>query len=283
MSKFFSLACLLAFLSLANNLQAQTVTVRMILDKMYAAFSGAKHYAYQMYSKERFGDTYFERDMYFKIQESPKKIYGKDEKDGVELLYVKGWNDDKVFINPNGFPWTNLSFSVYNGRVRENNHHLLTVAGFAFTHKLLKRTEEKIIKGGRKIEEFFTYTGDVKFDGHDCYKLNMEHKDFRYVEYKVPADIDLEKLCLDLEIPEFLTKEKNKLDYGKVRAGTVLQIPTSYAKQVVFYIDKKTFLPRVQLLYDDKGLYEKYEYRNIKVNFTPAPNEWTPECEAYGF
>ncbi len=273
----------MAALCLQTRVQAQSVSVRMILDKMYAAFGSAKHYAYQMYSKERFGDKYFERDMYFKIHDSPRKIYGKDEKDGVELLYVKGWNDDKVFINPNGFPWTNVSFSIYNSRVREDNHHLLTTAGFAFTGKLLKETEAKIVKGGRKIEEFFTYTGDVKFEGHDCYKLNMEHKDFKFIDYKVPADIELEKLCLDLGIPEYLTKERNNLPYGKVRAGTVLQIPSSYAKQVVFYVDKKLFLPRVQLLYDDKGLYEKYEYRNIKVNFTPAPNEWTPECEAYGF
>jgi outer membrane lipoprotein-sorting protein len=287
MFKSSFLSCFAAsFLSLFFVATSQTnaqVNVRQLLDKMYASMSNAKNYSYEMYSKERFGTKYFERDMLFRINETPKKVYAKDLKDGVEILYAKGWNSDKAYINPNGFPWTNVSFSVYNGRVRADNHHLVTTAGFAFTKRLLQRTEATILKKGKKIEEFFSITGETEFDGRTCYKFNMEYKDFAVVDYTVPKDIDLEALALDLDVPEYWVKERNKLEYGIVKAGKVLKVPTSYAKKVIFYIDKKTFLPIAQLLYDDQGLYEKYEYRKMTINFTPAKGEWTDDCSSYGF
>jgi outer membrane lipoprotein-sorting protein len=279
---YFAFAAVSLFSFNASQVQAQ-ITVRAALDKMYASMSNAKNYSYEMYSKERFGAKYMERDMLFKINETPKKVYAKDLKEGVEILHVKGWNSDKAYINPNGFPWINVSFSIYSSRVRADNHHLLTTAGFAFTKRLLQRTEAKILKNGRKIEDHFTITGETQFDGKTCYKLNMEYADYAVIDYKVSQNIDLEALCLDLDVPEYWVKERNKLDYGTIKAGTTIKIPTTYAKKVVFYIDKSTFLPVAQLLYDDQGLYEKYEYRKLTVNFAPAKGEWTDDCSVYGF
>jgi hypothetical protein len=279
---FFAFTCISLLSFKASQVQAQ-ITVRAALDKMYASMSNAKNYSYEMYSKERFGTKYFERDMFFKINETPKKVYAKDLKEGVEILYVKGWNDDKAYINPNGFPWTNVSFSIYSSRVRADNHHLLSTAGFAFTKRLLQRTETKILSSGRKIEDHFSITGEIQFDGKACYKLNMEYADYAVVDYKVTKNIDLETLCLELEVPEYWVKERNKLDYGTIKAGTTIKVPTTYAKKVVFYIEKSSCLPVVQLLYDDQGLYEKYEYRKLNVNFAPAKGEWTDDCSVYGF
>ncbi len=274
---------ILLFLVAQFSLSAQTMTARLILDDMYAAFSKLKRYSYEMSSKERFGSKYLEKEMLFKINESPKKVYAKDKIEGVEIMYVQGWNNNKVYINPNGFPWTNLSFEVSSSRVREESHHLLTTAGFAFTEKLLRRTEQEIKTNNRKLEEFFTYMGDTEFDGRPCYKLFMEYKDYRWKNHTVAKDQDLAALCMELGVPEFAVKERNNLDYGKVRAGKTIQVPSAYAKKVVFFISKQSKLPLVQLLYDDKDLYEKYEYRNMQINPSFPADEFTENCSSYGF
>jgi outer membrane lipoprotein-sorting protein len=83
---------------------------------------------------------------------------------------------------------------------------------------------------------------------------------------------------------DFLIKEKNNLSYNRtIKKGTKLQVPTAYAKKVVVYIDTKTFLPVCQMLFDDKGLLEKYEYKKISTYPKFSSSEFTTECSHYGF
>ncbi len=282
MTKLMFWGIFLTAIITSHHLAAQ-IPVRTLLDNMHNAIASVKKVSFEMYSKERFGGKYIEKDMLFKIHETPKKVYMKDLKDGIELLYVNGWNDNEVYINPNGFPWTNVSFAITNSRVRDESHHLVTSAGFGFTSKLLKRTEEEVKKRGEAPEKYFSIQGETDFDGRKCYKLYMEYKDFKYQSYTVTKDEDLHALCERLCVPEFAVKEYNKIGFGKVKAGKVLQIPSAYAQKVVFFIDKQTFLPVVQMLYDDKGLYEKYEYRKLQVNPSFPAEEWTTKCTSYGF
>lgn len=276
-------ALLLLFAAAMPTLSAQKITPRQLLDKMYTAITNAKTMSFELYSEERFDGKMEKKTIDFRLCESPKKIYLKNQADGIELLYAQGTNNNKVLINPNGFPWINLSLSLYNDKVRDKNHHLLTTAGYAFTQKLVKKIEEEIKKQKKELDEIFAYKGDIEFEGRSCYKLEMETKDYKWSAYTVPADEDLEKLTLRLNIPEYAVKERNKLSYGTVKAGKVIQIPNAYAQKCVFYIDKQNHLPIVQLLYDDKGLYEKFEYRKMQINPKFAANEWTTECSSYGF
>jgi outer membrane lipoprotein-sorting protein len=68
-----------------------------------------------------------------------------------------------------------------------------------------------------------------------------------------------------------------------VKAGQVIKVPSYYAKETVMYINTKTYLLYKILVYDLKGLYESYEFRNLKLNVNFKPNEFTKDFPEYGF
>jgi outer membrane lipoprotein-sorting protein len=257
---------------------------RTLLNKMYAAIDGAKQYSYEMHSKERFGKKYLEKKMHFRINENPKKIYMKDLESGVELLYAQGWNENKAYINPNGFPWTNVSFSIYNSRVRQDNHHIVTRAGFAFTGQLFRLIEAEIKKQGGDFNKIFSYKGETDWNGRKCYRLYIENKDYQIVNHTVDKAESLEAFALRKGVPEFKVMELNNLGYGaSLKVGQSIKIPNSYAKEVILLIDKENFLPIVQMLYDENDLYEKYEYHKLNLRPNFSSTEFTTQCASYGF
>jgi outer membrane lipoprotein-sorting protein len=65
--------------------------------------------------------------------------------------------------------------------------------------------------------------------------------------------------------------------------GKTLKVPSSYAKKSVLYIQKDTKIPVYQEMSDDKGLFEKYEYRDVVVNPKFADDEFTTSFSDYRF
>ena len=273
----------LAIFGLGSQVQAQ-VNARTLVNKMYASIDGLNQYSYTMTSKERFKEKYITKKMHFRVNEKPKKVYMRDLESGVELLYAKGWNSDKAYINPNGFPWTNVSFSIYNSRVRQDNHHIVTRAGFAFTAQLFRQIEAEIKKRGENFDQLFQYKGETDWNGRKCYRLYIENKQYAIVNYKATQAETIEALALRLGIPEYRVLELNNLSYGaSVKLGQELKLPNSYAKLVVLFIDKENYLPIVQMLYDEKELYEKYEYSELNLRPNFASDEFTTTCKTYNF
>ena len=129
-----------SFLIITGHVNAQSV--RSILDKMYSAIGGMNSMSYDMTSHERIGSRVELRNSKFKIQVSPRKLYMRNQDSGVELLYVTGWNNNKPYINPNGFPYVNLSFDLNSPRVRNDGHHPITHAGFSYLYTQLKNSEK---------------------------------------------------------------------------------------------------------------------------------------------
>src|SRR5690606_11374718 len=72
-------------------------------------------------------------------------------------------------------------------------------------------------------------------------------------------------------------------DYDDVRPGEVIRIPAFYNKRVDFYLELRSWLPLVQMIYDEKGLFEKYELKSFVLNPSFSPAEFTPEYEDYKF
>jgi outer membrane lipoprotein-sorting protein len=54
-------------------------------------------------------------------------------------------------------------------------------------------------------------------------------------------------------------------------------------KRIVVYIDKLTYLPIYQELYDTKGLMATYEYHNLVVNPVITEEEFTKGYKGYGY
>jgi hypothetical protein len=257
---------------------------RTVLDKMYNAIDRASHVSYTMRSEERMHGKMIKKHMKFKVKHSPKKVYMKDQDTGVELLYVKGWNGDNAYINPNGFPWMNVSLDIFSHRVRKDGHHTVLHAGFSYVNKLMRHVEKEIRARGDKVEDYIKLEGDVNYFGRSCYRMLLENPKFAYKSYRCSKSESLYALSERLNLSEYMIMEKNNMGFGaKVKAGQTIQIPNSFAKKVVIYVDKATYMPVYQLIYDNEGLFEKYEFTDVKINPSVSSGEWTTNCSSYGF
>lgn len=272
---------LLVFACLSN---AQAQDAKSIIDKMFVAYSQLEQYSYTMHSEERFGEHFLTKKMKFHINESPLKVYMRDLESGVELLYAAGWNNGKAFVNPNGFPWMNLSLKINDFNMIKESHHFVSESGFAITFNSMRQTEQKIKDRNEKFEDYVTYKGEVDWNGKKCYKLLIQNKDFEYITHKVTKDESLLDLCTRLGVPEYLVAGRNKIPHGgNVKAGKEIIVPNAFAKEIVLYVDKVSYMPVVQMVYDEKGLYEKYEFRDLSTSPSFHANEFDAECACYGF
>jgi outer membrane lipoprotein-sorting protein len=257
-----------------------------IIAKMKSAIRNMNQSSFDLVSKERFGTKYVTKHLHFRVQENPRSVYMKDKDEGVEMLYVPGWNNNKAYINPNGFPWVNVSLSIYDSKVVAENHHTIKDAGLGFVNVLLSGFENTVKKSGKSIDELYTYKGEVMFDGRPCHRIYMiPPSGFEYISYTTDRDQSLVQLSRRIVASDYLIRERNnRISYGRrIKKGTTLSVPSAYASKVVVYIDKETYMPVVQMLYDERGLFEKYEYTNINRNPNFGSDEFTTDCEDYGF
>jgi len=82
-----------------------------------------------------------------------------------------------------------------------------------------------------------------------------------------------------------MIKEQNKKirNYSEIREGQDLLIPNYYSKMTVMYIDKEYMVPLLIRVYDEKGLFESYQYLNLQVNSPIDPEEFTKGYKDYHF
>jgi outer membrane lipoprotein-sorting protein len=263
--------------------EAEQADAKTVVNGMLAAIDKVNTLTFELYGKERFGTKYVEKRNFFKVSHNPVKVYIKDLEEGIEVLYAKGWNGDKCYINTNGFPYVNVSMGPLSARVREGQHHSLFEAGFKYVAIGMRSTIKMVETEKRKFDEHFKVLGEVTFDGKACYNLNMINTEWAYSDYKVTKDETPRSIAMRLNLNEQIVMDKNNLGIGVIKAGKVIKIPNSYAQKVVFYVDKKTMLPICQFVYDENGLYEKYEYTKLVLNPKFAENEFTDEFKGYGF
>ncbi|HXH18800.1 MAG TPA: DUF1571 domain-containing protein [Chitinophagales bacterium] len=252
------------------------------IDKTYTL-----SYTFKSYERLK-GNKNFYTEMDVKMSVAPFKIYALTKSDpnkGVEVLLVSGQWENKALVNPgNWLP--NVKLSPYGERMRENQHHTLYDSGFGLLSGIIrnaiKRADSE--KPGQ-FETLFRYEGDVTWEGRQCYKVTIDDPTFTYVDYTVQPGDDADKIAKRNFICGYLILEKNPAvkDWESLKPGMKIKIPTSYAKKTILYIDKQTYLPIVQTMYDEAGQFEKYEFHNLKVNPVFKDIEFTPDFEGYNF
>jgi outer membrane lipoprotein-sorting protein len=270
------------FLTLSS-LFAQAQTAQTVLDDMLAACDRVQTLIFTISKKERMVGRMSEGSSDVKYRKTPFSTYFKSKvpDNGLEVIFVKGWNDNKAFINPGGFPYINVSLSPLSSRMRADGHFTVYDLGF---ETLTKNLRYSLQKTGGKTANDYTLDGTVVFQGRTCDKLVLEHKNYAWSKYTVPKNIDLHALATEMRLSAYAIKERNNLtDWGTLKAGTVITIPTTFIKKLILYIDKTTHLPLVQEMYDDKGFFARYEFTNVQLNPKLDPMDFNHENKAYNF
>lgn len=268
---------------------AANLTSRDIMISMLNAIDNVKTLQYNFKSYERLmGGKEFYTDMDMKVNVSPMKVYGftkSDPNKGVEVLYVQGMWENKALVNPgNWLP--NVKLSPFGSKMRENQHHTILDSGFGLLGNIIKNAMKRAdVEMPGKFDSFFRYEGEITWQGRECYKITIDDPTFTYVDYTVQTGDDIDKIALRNNICGYLIIEKNPAvkDWDGLKPGMKIKIPSSYAKKTLLYIDKQHYLPIVQIMHDEVGQFEKYEFHGLKVNPPFKDNEFTPEFDGYNF
>ncbi len=259
-----------------------------LMHRMLAAVGQVQTATYRLIKMERIGGKMLTDESAVKLQNKPLKVYIKNARPiaGREILYVPGTNGSKALVNPATFPYVNVSLDPFGARIRQNQHHTLNDVGFRRVADVMARQMREQSADLSKLLHLEPTA--ATFDNRACWMIKMDDPRFRFVPYTIKAGGEnLDQLGQRLGVSEFMIGEKLAGfdgDYARpLPAGQVIQVPTTYARRTTVLIDKASLLPVSIAISDDKGLFEQYDYHDLKPNVGFRDNEFTPEFKGYGF
>jgi len=260
-----------------------SIATRTIINNMVLASVKVKTLKFKLKKKERIEDEYFSGEQDVKFNKDPKKIYTKmiTPNKGAEVLYIHGKNNNKALINPNSFPYFTLSLDPYGSSMRNNNHHTVHEVGFDYVTSIISSLAQRADKD---FDKYFIYKGDTIFNNRPCYKVLIDYVPYGYYNYTVKQGETVTSIAYKLFVSDYMILQLNDIDdYDDVDPGDVIKVPNAYAKRTFLYIDKENFLPLIQMMYDDKGLFAQYEFHNLQLNPVIAPEEFSRDYKLYNF
>jgi outer membrane lipoprotein-sorting protein len=280
--KYTATILALLFISVSwSNRNDNDPKIQKILHQMYDSIKNIKTLRQKVKALERIESKYTTANSEIKVLTHPKKIYFINPSKKLEVLYDSEVSVYKAYVKPNVFPYMTLSLDPTGNIMRKNQHYTILELGYEFIGKSIALTISKDKEGLRN----FTYHGKVMKNGYNCHFLEYDNKSYAYTTYTVGEKETVSVIAYKLCVNDFLLRNKNNLlnEFGYLKKGTVLKVPTLYCKRAILYIDDKLYLPVAIHLYDDKGLFESYEYTDIEINKPFKPDEFKKENKEYGF
>lgn len=251
---------------------------------MLAACDDLKTASFNLLSTERLKDgTFHKSEILVKLQRNPRDvyIYCINPNPGAECLWRAGELNNLLLINPNGFPFFNLKLHSHNGLLRQNQHHTVEEIGFDYIAEVFRHY---IRQDGDKIFDSFSVDSTAEFDGHQCEVLTYENSGYGFENYTVKQKENVTSIADANYVSDYMLLEVNKIrNYDAVKNGQQIKIPITYGKKIVLYLDLNNHLPLLQLIYDEKGLFEKYEFKSFVLNPKFTQDDFNPDNKKYGF
>jgi hypothetical protein len=270
----------LIFASFSNKQPHKAHGSMEMLNAVLKSISTTKTLRYDLQRNERIKGKMNFTESKVKLQVIPRKLYISI--DGQEVLWIQGANNGNALINPGTFPYINLNLDPMGSLMRKNQHHTIHELGMDYLAEILKNAMKNYAE---TLEKHFVILGEEKYMGRACYKLSIAFPDFAWVPYTVKKNETIISIANNLHVSEYMILEKNPTAswYSDVTAGQVIQVPNAYAKLFLLMIDKEHMLPISEKIYDDKGLFETYEFYNLQVNTPIAAEEFTENYKDYHF
>jgi hypothetical protein len=249
---------LMAAILLANVSYAQNVTET--IPKVMAAMGNAKTMTYHFFAQERMHDGKISKsEVEFKVIASPLKIYANARLPQTAQLFYESAVSKDVKVKKG----LKLNLSPTSGLLMKGVHNPITRAGFAQIKKILETSIAQ--RKGADLTTYVKILGTVNWDGKDCWKIEINDDDYKIIDYTVAAgETNVWQIGKKLAISEYKIKELNNIG-DEVKPGQKLKIPSSYAKKTTLFIDKASYLPIYHKMEDEKGVYEIYEFKSLKL------------------
>jgi len=251
-----------------------------MLNEIIKSIADVKTLRYDLTRNERVNDKMLLSESKIKLNVSPRKLYTSMKTQ--EVLWIEGKNNGNALINPFTFPYINLNLDPMGALMRKNQHHTIHELGMEYIAEIIKNGMKYY---GAMLYKHFVIMGEEKHFGRNCYKLSATFPDFKWLPYTVKKNETIISIANKFSVSEFMILEKKQgaADYNDVKEGEVILVPNVYAKLFFVMIDKEKMLPISVKIFDDKGLFESYEFYNLQVNSTILAEEFTEDYKDYHF
>lgn len=255
--------------------------VQRLFAQMYDSIRAIKTLRQDVLSLERIENKYAINRSQIKLQTSPRKIYFINPSKKLEILYDEETIPDKAWVKPHVFPYLTMQLDPRGNLMRKNQHYSIMELGYDFIGRSIALTINKDKEGLNN----FSLKGKTPKNGHNCYLIEYENKAYAYSDYRVSERETATSIALRLCVNDYLLRQKNNLlnEFGYIKKGTVLHVPTLYCQKAVLFIDDQLFLPVSLSLFDDKGLFESYDYTNVRINDPIEAAEFSKSYKSYNF
>ena len=276
---------LLTFLIFSFTGFTQDKNPQEVISKMLSACDNLKTASFVLKSTERMKDgTYHVSEVIAKMQRNPLKlyVYCVNPNPGAEALWRTNEIDNRVLINPNGFPFFNLRLNTHNSLLRKGQHHTIEEMGFDYITNVFKYY---IKKKGDALYKNFSLAGTAMYDNRQCIVLSYDNPEFNYENYFTKDNESVTGIAHANFVSDYmlLCINSDVKSYDAVKSGQKIKLPVTYGKKIVLYLDKNNYLPLLQMIYDEKGLYEKYEFNSFILNPRFEADEFSPKNKKYKF
>ena len=251
--------------------------------KMMTTIDGINTLSFRLDKTERIKGKMMPGSQDVKLNVTPHQCYLKIHvpNKGAEVLYREGENKGNCKVNPNAFPYMTLNLDPDGDILRKDQHHSVKELGFKYTGDLLNYVYNKYKS---KMDDYVSINGEITYDGRKCLNVTLTNKEYKIESYTVQAGEDFLKIARKLRLDEYALLELNgKKNFDDVKVGQTIKVPNSLCKKIEMYIDKETYLPLYQKLFDEKGLMATYEYTNLKINPHFHADEFNADFEEYDF
>jgi hypothetical protein len=255
-------------------------TAKEIMDKMIFEVDRLKAISYTTVMTERIDGKLSNGSNNVKVNFYPFKAYLKLT--SAEVLFIEGANNNKAIVKSNSVPYFNVNLDPNGSIMRKGQHHTIFELGFTYFTSIIK---EAIRRVGPDFNKYFSLIGSINWEGKDCFVVVVDYPEFKFVPYEAKNGESVIDIAKKHKVSEYMILERNPelKDYYSVKTGQKMMIPSAYAKKTIIYVDKQNYLPIVQVIYDDRGIYARYEFKNVIVSPGFSPQEFTKDYKDYNF
>lgn len=273
---------LFLFLFLGAMVPAEPSHCREILTNMLDSIRAIKTQQYDLKATERVDGHLLFAESRIKINERPKKIYFKSLEKGIEVLWVEDENKGNAIVHSKSIPFVSMDLDPYGAIMRKNQHHTIFDLGFPYIGQTIATT---MLKTSKDFDKHFSFAGSITWNKIACFQMLISYPEYKWIEHIAKQGETVTSIAQLYNTSDFKIRYKNDLSsyFGNIKEGKRILVPIPYSNRAILFIDKKTYLPINLKVYDEEGLFEAYEFYNVRINKPFAPNEFSKNFKDYDF
>ena len=253
------------------------------LQEMEESATRVRDYTMRLVKRERFGTELSAEETIDIKWQRPQRIYLHEiagPRTGQEVLYVPGWNKNRVKVHKG----INLNLNPYGEVAMAHSHHPVPEVSLV---RLVDIVMDNVRRARAKNAVRLSFVGPETPFGRKALRLEATFPPTG----KTPT-IEKEETLWDISkatgqsmyVILHANRARKWRQADHPEKGDSVIVPDYYAGRIVLWIDEELKLPLQIDFYDHEGsLYEHYEHHDLKLNVGLTAADFDPKNPAYGF